>query len=169
MKTTVSFLGITLLSVSLTYSPYSIAQQCSPNGSSSTPTQRFTDHGDGTISDQESGLMWKKCLEGQEGSQCLGKPALSSWSLATQQASTNHFAGYTGWRLPTLAELKSIVEKQCSYPAANLNIFPGTPSAGLWSSDNDDTNNAWSLDFSKGSAFSVMKAGGKYIRLVRDI
>ena len=172
MKTTITFLGSALFSVSLIYSPWLAAQQCNPNGHPSTPSQRFADHGDGTITDQESGLMWKKCLEGQQGSQCFGKPQLYSWNLANQQATTNqqeHFAGFSEWRLPTLAELKSIVETQCTHPAVNLNIFPATPSAGLWSSENDDTNNAWSLDFSKGNAFSVVKAGGKYVRLVRSI
>ena len=173
MKTTIKLLTITLMgfSVLVSYSTGAMAQQlCQSNGTPSTPSQRFNDHGDGTVTDHTTGLMWKKCLEGQQGSSCFGKLQLYSWTLANQQANTNQhdrFAGFSEWRLPTLTELESIIETQCTNPAANLHIFPGTPAAGLWSGDDADPN-AWSVDFSKGVAYPVLKAGGKFVRLVRN-
>ncbi len=150
--------GLTLL---LSLQSFAYAQHCQP-------LANFTDQNNGTITDPSNGLMWKQCTEGQQGDRCTGKAQLYSWSLASQHAQTSQFAGYGNWRLPTLTELKSLVEQDCGSPAININLFPGTPSAGLWT-NNDDNLNAWSVDFSKGNAVSVLKAGGKYIRLVRNL
>ena len=40
----------------------------------SNPDNIYTVHGDGTVTDTRTGLMWKQCLEGQtwSGSACAG-------------------------------------------------------------------------------------------------
>ncbi|MFS8086422.1 MAG: DUF1566 domain-containing protein, partial [Acidobacteriota bacterium] len=39
-----------------------VAQQaCNTAMLVSTPTSSFADHGDGTVTDQTTGLMWKRC------------------------------------------------------------------------------------------------------------
>lgn len=147
------------------------AQSCQLNGSATTPVQRFANHANGTITDQTTGLMWKTCVEGQQGQGCYGKAQLFSWLLAQQYAvALNHtkFAGYSDWRLPTTSELRSLIERQCIEPAINLQVFPHTPAAGLWTGT-EAGSNAWSIDFSKGQAFQSLKLGGKYLRLVRSL
>jgi hypothetical protein len=147
------------------------AQVCHADASPTLALRRFVDTGNGTVADQNTGLMWKKCLEGQMGAKCFGTATALPWELAQQQAYTNNgqrFAGFNDWRLPSRQELLSIVEHQCENPAANLQIFPHTPAAGLWSGDEAGMN-AWSLDFTRGKEYKSLKGGGKYIRLVRRL
>jgi hypothetical protein len=146
--------------------------QCDVNAPATTPLQRFFDHRDGTLTDQDTGLMWKKCLEGQQGTECYGKPLHIPWELAIEGAQlTSHsrFAGYSDWRLPTLEELETIVERQCQTPAINLQVFPRMPAEGVWSGNDLGENlNAAGMDFNRGNPFKSLKAGGKYVRLVRN-
>lgn len=109
------------------------AQICKPESiPATTPTNRFIVHANGTVTDKTTGLMWKKCSEGQSGDDCgTGSPSRYNWGQALQQAQeindSGGFAGYRDWRLPNIKELYSIVENQCLYPAINLDVFPNTP------------------------------------------
>lgn len=146
-----------------------IAQQCHAPLSS----QQFVSHGNGTVTDNRSGLMWKTCLEGQESPQCYGKPTALQWQDAlnlSQNVFTRSFAGYQDWRLPTRAELETLIEPSCQEPAANLQVFPSMAAVGLWSSDVSQQNNhmAWGIDFSKGHPYEHFQAASKYVRLVRN-
>jgi hypothetical protein len=142
-----------------------MAQYCN----SASSSQSFIDNANGTVTDTRTGLMWKKCLEGQDHFRCFGQASLMRWEEAAtraQLASGDQFAGYADWRLPSVDELESIVDRNCEEPAANLQVFPRMPAAGLWSGNQADPV-AWSMDFSKGRAFKNLKVGGKYVRLVR--
>lgn len=147
-----------------------MAQECRPSAHAFAAEQRFIEYRNGTVTDTQTNLMWKQCLEGQDGKSCAGKAKRMTWEFATQQAQqadNKRFAGQSGWRLPTVRELGSIVERQCQNPAVNLAIFPQMPAQSVWSSDQSDPN-AWSVDFTRGQPFASFKAGGKYVRLVRD-
>jgi hypothetical protein len=60
----------------------------------------FTDNGNGTITDNATGLMWTKEDNG-EG---------VIWEDAISYAENSEFAGYTDWRLPNAKELQSIID-----------------------------------------------------------
>ncbi|MDQ6988235.1 MAG: DUF1566 domain-containing protein [Mariprofundaceae bacterium] len=116
----------------------------------STPTADFVDNGDGTVTHSKTGLMWKRCSEGQiwNGATCTGAATPYSWQGGLQQAealnNAGGFATFTNWRLPNIKELNSIVEVQCIYPAINATIFPS--SSGLyWSASpySADATKAW--------------------------
>ncbi|KZY43001.1 hypothetical protein A3732_15265 [Oleiphilus sp. HI0050] len=54
-----------------------LAQECSSDTiAETTPATQFVIHGDGTITDTSTALMWKQCLEGLSGTQC--NPAFST-------------------------------------------------------------------------------------------
>lgn len=156
--------------------PFSIygQQTCnSTNMISSTPTDQFTDNEDGTVTDTETCLMWKRCLEGQtySGDVCSGILTTVNWEGALSLV-TNHtgFAGHTDWRLPNIKELQSIVEEQCYLPAVNLELFPDTPDAGVWSNSPmalDFSKWVWIINFDHGDMFPV-DTGNYNVRLVRD-
>ncbi|NCC23468.1 MAG: DUF1566 domain-containing protein, partial [Alphaproteobacteria bacterium] len=50
----------------------------------SSPTERFSDNGDGTVTDVVSQLMWMRCSVGQtwSGETCLGETAAYDWQAA---------------------------------------------------------------------------------------
>lgn len=105
----------------------------------SSPTSRFEDHGDGTVTDKESGLMWLRCSAGQQwnAGRCSGEPLRMGWPAAQAAAAVLNRSGaqfFNDWRLPTLPELATITERQCRQPRANLAMFPGMPALPHWTS-----------------------------------
>lgn len=146
-----------------------------------TPASQFIDHDDGTVTDNKTKLMWKKCSEGQAIINCDGNPANYTWgdALTHTQALNEEggYAGYTDWRLPNIKELTSIVEDQCAYPSINLAVFPNTAQdAAFWSSSplSEDLGSygfsGWFVTFNDGSAdwmdFTYTYLGTQ-VRLVR--
>lgn len=67
--------------------------------------QRFVDNGDGTITDFETGLMWKKA------DSYLEKDKWLSWQEARtyiHNLRKEQFAGYSDWRMPSRKEAMTI-------------------------------------------------------------
>lgn len=60
----------------------------------------FSDNGNGTVSDNATGLMW---MQNDNGEGVL-------WEDALNYAEAKDFAGYSDWRLPDAKELQSIVD-----------------------------------------------------------
>lgn len=145
---------------------------CSSDFSAKASGQHFHDHGNGTVTDNKTGLMWKKCLQGLQGQQCNGKAGQFTWDMALKEVnstSNSGFAGYSDWRLPSVQELSSLVEPQCNNPAINPYVFPHTLPGGVWAGDDSGNSmNAQGLDFVEGKPFKTLRAGGKYVRLVRN-
>ena len=148
------------------------AQTCKYDSIRATaPASRFTDNGDGSVTDKATGLQWKRCSEGQtwDGTACAGAATTHTWQSALQLAGGVNYAGLNDWRLPNLKELASIVEQACFDPAVNLAIFPVTPSSTFWSSSpsalSGDT--AWIVHFHGGDIWYDGKLTGFNVRLVR--
>jgi len=102
---------------------------------------RFVDNGDGTICDSATGLMWEKkidCAAGGQGNpHCVYSTYRWSVSGSTQPNGTLYsdflanlndmtisrqpcFAGHCDWRIPKLAELRSIRIAEGTPPCAPL-------------------------------------------------
>lgn len=64
---------------------------------------KFIDHGDGTISDIQTGLMWQK--DGSAADKL-------NWRDAFQYCKKLNLGGYSDWRMPTLNELKTLINEQ---------------------------------------------------------
>ncbi len=176
-------------------SSLSLAQDCNKSIKSTTPTptpnllmlddNRFKLEGEltvskgkikvpnGTLLDTKTGWLWKKCSEGQSGTGCTGSSLQYTRQQALEKAkSVNNegFAGYKDWRVPTVKELASIVERQCIRPAINLTLFPNTPSDIFWTSEpySDRTRHAWYFNLSHGyHDWSFNKDSLYSVRLVR--
>ncbi|MGQ1891509.1 Lcl C-terminal domain-containing protein [Thermophagus sp. OGC60D27] len=69
----------------------------------------FTDNGDGTITDNSTGLMWAQNDSGEA----------MDWEDALAYAENSDLAGYTDWRLPNVKELQSIVDYSYSPSATD--------------------------------------------------
>ena len=139
----------------------------------------FTDNGDGTVTDNCTGLMWKKCSEPDTSTTtCGGTHSTYTWANALGQCEGLSFAGHADWRLPNIKELFSIVVEE--YPAIsgvkalgapyiNQTVFPSTVSSYYWSSTTspDDTSYALFVSFYSGGAYDYYKADSIYVRCVR--
>lgn len=134
------------------------------------------------ILDTDTGIQWMRCSLGQEWNQearqCEGEAQPYTWSNAMNRSTL--YVGLTDWRLPTIAELRSIVhcsshhpfligmdaghngcEGRAQVPMLVDKVFPNTPPKTYWSSterrgDEEDFFNlseaayAWTLDFGTG-------------------
>lgn len=148
-----------------------------PAVTATTPTADFIDNNDGTVTHIRTGLMWKRCSEGQawdaSESSCTGTVSTYTWQQALQAVSQG-YAGHHDWRLPNIKELVSIVEERCWSPAINLEIFPNAPSNAYWSSSpnfSEDTGTSfasWNITFSDGTYAPPSKIFPDRVRLVRD-
>lgn len=93
---------------------------------------RFLDHGDGTITDTCTGLMWQK-VSADVGDDLNGANDGSlGWCDALAFADDLDFGGHTDWRLPNIRELLSIVDHSRTVPAIDP-AFVAEPLA-YWSS-----------------------------------
>jgi hypothetical protein len=112
---------------------------------------RYTDHGDGTVTDKATGLMWMKCAYGLSGSDCSIGEGFSTMSvdsthcneensrremdtsecyepLATAKdvvdaVNKDNFAGYNDWRMPAVDELHSLVKCPKGRRDVNRNVI----------------------------------------------
>jgi len=75
---------------------------------------RFTDNGNGTVTDNLTGLMWLKAALG--GVQTLGTALTSAVTY-----NTNVYAGYADWRLPNMTEFLSLIDFDRISPALPKN------------------------------------------------
>lgn len=142
-----------------------------------TPIVQFIDHGNGTILDLKTGLLWSKCSLGQtyEGDTCTGAATtyttFSEGLTAAHQVKDSHL-DTNGWRVPNIKELDSIVERQCTDPSINVPLFPDTPSATYISSTPDpdslDGTGARSISFFTGEEYTPPTEPSRHIRLVKD-
>lgn len=135
--------------------------------------ERYKFSGDEVL-DSRTGLVWKRCSEGQSWSlgTCLGSASGYTHEGAlglARAANPNNSA--TGWRLPNVKELNSLTDLGCQYPTIDRSAFPATPQNWFWTSSSyvGDANAAWIVDFGS-SAFTSFdwRSGNWYVRLVRS-
>ncbi len=126
--------------------------------------------GERVVEDLRTGLIWKQCAQGRSGAGCAtGADSTLTWTQALVAASSETFAGHSDWRLPTVNELRSLVESGCHNPAINTTAFPATASTYFWSSSTraSDASVAWIVTFLDGILFIDDKVDVRLVRLVR--
>jgi hypothetical protein len=146
---------------------------------------KYIDHGDGTVTDTETGLMWKRCSEGLEGVNCeKGQAEKYTYDDAVKRFKDVEYAGYADWRLPTIDELKTLVycskgvkdknDGECNNgserPTINQQAFPNTEKWSYWSGTPIAYNSgsAWVVFFNYGNPFALNRSNDLAVRLVRN-
>ncbi|MBM9575799.1 DUF1566 domain-containing protein [Leptospira sp. 201903070] len=127
------------------------------------PAFSFVDNGDETITDQNSRLLWQKCVGGISGALCTVNPPINfDWANSLAYCNGLNFAGRTDWRLPNTNELLSIADFTVAIPPAIVPVFfPNTPIAQLyWTSTTYQTipSFAFAIDFTNARAYATNKA-----------
>ena len=152
------------------------AQTCQTAIITTAPDSRYSVNGDGTVTDKQTGLMWKQCEEGLSGSDCsTGTVQTFTWQQALQQPETVNaqggFAGYQDWRLPNINELESLRDVSCYRPVTNTTVFPSTSiSYVYWSSSPyaGSSDSAWGFSLYYGNSYYYSRDSLYYsVRLVR--
>lgn len=76
----------------------------------------FRDDGDGTITDTSAnGIMWARCAYGEGITTCNGNAEKITYKNALSYCQNLTLAGYTDWRLPTIAELETLSFSDVDY------------------------------------------------------
>ena len=136
-----------------------------------SPTN-YTDNGDGTVTDNHTGLVWSKCVQGMSGAGCtLGSPALREWSKAVTDCTSVTLSGKKDWRMPTLKELESIVDTGVFDPSVNRKFFIRTTNDPYWTATSPAEYQAdkFTVLFSDGSVYHQNSGGAAATRCVRGI
>jgi hypothetical protein len=143
----------------------------SDSGGISSNTYKI--NGDGTVTDETTGLMWTRCAAGLSGNDCSeGSASTYTWQEAMDYCDGLNFAGHDDWRLPAINELVSLVDYTVDYrkflPAINLTAFPATFSY-FWSSSSSAhyVTFAWAVDFGLGGVYDFDESLTYYVRCVR--
>ena len=129
----------------------------------------YTDHSNGTVTDDATGLMWVK------DPSAIGTPfdASMTWQDALTNCNTLNYGGHEDWRLPNIKELQSLVDFANISPAIDTDVFLNTQSGRYWSSTSfqkdGEHNDAWIVTFDNGGMDSKNfdKSVTYYVRCVR--
>jgi Protein of unknown function (DUF1566) len=101
--------------------------------------------GNGTVYDTKTKLTWQ---------QTVPSTAYTWANAKTYCAGVGASLGGTGWRLPTIKELQTIVDYSQTSPSIDTTAFPSTPADWFWSSSPlaGSSSNAWVVLFFDGSS-----------------
>jgi len=117
------------------------------------PNPRFVDHGDGTVSDNLTGLEWTKDANPAKGAM--------NWQQALDYVKTLNTGGNSDWRLPNVNELESLINAGPPYYPA---LPQGHPFTNLqwddyWSSTSEAgyAYRAWVMGMDDGNVSHASK------------
>jgi hypothetical protein len=134
------------------------------------PSPRFTDNGDGTVTDNLTSLIWLK------DPNCFGQriwtDALNdSNSLASGSCGLTDNSAAGDWRLPNVYEIQSLVDYGNSNPSLSSQhpSYNDVLSSNYWSSTTQasDILKAWSITFHNGPLGIRVKTDSHYVWPVR--
>ncbi|MDZ7744281.1 MAG: DUF1566 domain-containing protein [Candidatus Saccharibacteria bacterium] len=133
-----------------------------------TTSPRFTDNGDGTITDNLTGLVWLRhanCFGTRDWATAIN----DANNLASGSCSLSDGSVAGDWRLPNIYELTSLID----YSRWNPPLPSGHPFASVasgqhyWTSVSFGANNALLVGFSDGYTPIVAKTSTNYVLPVR--
>jgi len=138
-----------------------------PNVDATTPSSDFEIILDGAIArHRRTGLEWRRCVEGYfwNGDDCVGDLVGYDWQQALEIASDNT------WRVPSIVELRTLVEHCNDSPAINRRVFPRAPAEVYWSSTpwRAESGRARAVLFTSGLDGNLEMTELAVVRLVRD-
>ena len=177
--------------------------------STTTTTLRFVDNGDGTVTDNQTGLQWEQKTDDgtvhdkdNTYSWCVGTfpncndssnppdgTAFTSFLATLNRGATGvgncvssdgstqtgGFDNHCDWRLPTIAELRTIMDTGVAgcgsgNPCIDQTVFGPTVASSYWSATTyaPSPGVAWDVGFNDGGVYADFKFLDYYVRAVRS-
>jgi hypothetical protein len=134
------------------------------SGRADTPVARYTPSADrSTVTDTQTHLTW----------QTLVPSTKATWPQAYQYCLSLNLGGMSsGWRLPSVQELLSLIEDNRWDPAIDVTYFPNTwDDADYWTSSptvhreiNGNFDSGWTVDFEYGATGYYFTAAQSYLQ-----
>jgi hypothetical protein len=117
------------------------------------PVPRFVNHGNGTITDNLTGLIWEQ----------TPPTSYIDWTPALTRVMNLSTGGYTDWRMPNIVELASLIHCERNYAMDWLNTagFVDIQIYDYWSSTISQYDNS--------KAQTIGDIGGLLVPIVRNI
>ncbi|MDG4583866.1 MAG: caspase family protein [Candidatus Competibacter sp.] len=130
--------------------------------------QRFTDNGDGTVTDNNSGLIWLKdanCFDDKDWSTAMDLAK----RLKKGQCGLRDGSDAGQWRLPSKEEWETLIDPNARDPALPTNYpFIDIRSGRFWSSTTYFVGSAWSMHIYDGTVGAYIKINTALVWPVRD-
>ena len=130
----------------------------------------FTDNGDGTITDNVTGLMWPKQNDGVAYNwyEASGIYNATYNPTSIDVCGSLNAGGYTDWHLPSAIELMSIAMHESYNPAIDTKYFPNIVAhSHISSTPGARLSTSWSVSYYLGGAQAVGKIHDGYVHCVR--
>lgn len=121
------------------------------------PAGRYAIAG-GTVTDTRTKLTWQQMAPSATYTLAAAKTYCPTLGASL---------GGTGWRLPTIKELLTIVDDSQRNPSIDPTAFPATPSAAFWSSSPPGAPGAWDVIFTSGFTTQLAATSTINVRCVR--
>lgn len=118
---------------------------------SSAWAARYTDNGNGTITDTQTKMVWQQTADGVQ----------RTWEDAITYCENLSLADKISWRLPNFRALQSLLDDTRVAPALDP-LFLGAWEMEYWSSTTQefDSTRVWALNFEQGSIWPGVKGSG---------
>ena len=113
----------------------------------------YTDNGDGTVTDEGSGLVWQQDVAAVQ----------PNWQGALDYCNALTLAGFNDWRLPDIKQLRSLVD-DISGMDSNFSLAANP----CWSSTSASSRTyAWRMSNEGFTHYSLKTSSGWNVRCVR--
>ncbi len=116
---------------------------------------------DKIVRDEATDLMW------EQG----GSPKYMTYADAKKyidSLNVRKFASYNDWRLPTLEEAMSLMEREKNSAGLYINPMFDKMQSLIWTADRESAGRAWVVDFGYGYCYRFVIGFDYYVRAVRS-
>ena len=136
----------------------SIDMRCVRGGRANPAGGRYAFPTPETVSDLGTGLVWQR----------FSDSTTRGWDDAVRYCSALALPG-SGWRLPSMKELQTLLDLGRQIPALDPAAFPAAPTEQYWTSSPlaGSTTDAWSVSFRVGAASPLSRDNLNWVRCVR--
>ena len=112
------------------------------------------------VLDHATGLMWQQS----------GSPNYVTYAAAesyVREKNNERFAGFNDWRLPTLEEAMSLMEREKKNGALFIDPVFDQTQRWIWTSDKSSESSCWVAGFGGGGCGDRLVVNVSFVRLVR--